>query len=147
MQARQAGGMYLRTLRERRGLSREDIAHELGTDKTQVQRIENGTNDTRGSLLLGFVRAVQGDFGQLADLILNDDATIEDGRQLAEQWLDQQQRGLIQQRVDALPDEDLDLALQIIRQIRSRVVHGDGLGAASKDAPPRPWLKRRRRGG
>ncbi len=143
----QAAGMYLRTLRERRGFSREDVAHELGTDKTQIQRVENGTHDTRSSLLLGFVRVVQGNTDHVADLMLNADATAEEGKQLAEQWLDQEQRGMIQQRVDVLPDEDLDIALQVIRELRARYQAGAARDGAQADVRPRPWLKRRQRRG
>jgi transcriptional regulator with XRE-family HTH domain len=66
----EAVGTYLQKLRERKGLSREQIGYEIGTNAAQVFRIEKGVIDTRGSLLLRFVHAVDGSANELMHLLL-----------------------------------------------------------------------------
>lgn len=82
-----AAGAYLRLLRERRGLSAADVASAAGTNEAQVGRIEKGEIDTRGSLLLKMVQAVQGRAEDVLKLVTDASATIEDGRRKAEEAL------------------------------------------------------------
>jgi transcriptional regulator with XRE-family HTH domain len=56
-----AVGAYLKTLREARGLTLADVASRSSTSETQVIRVESGKIDTRGSLLMHLVHAVEGD--------------------------------------------------------------------------------------
>ena len=60
---------------------------QLGVDHTQIERIEKSQTDTRGSLLLRIVHTLQGSPDQLTELMVNPDATPEDGRRLASEWL------------------------------------------------------------
>jgi hypothetical protein len=78
-----AVGAYLRYLREAQGLQAVDIADKIGTNQTQVWRIENWKSDTRGTLLFKFIRAVNGDANDVELLINNPSATISDGEALA----------------------------------------------------------------
>lgn len=80
-----AAGAYIRTLRERRDLTRDVVAERAGTSVSQLVRIEAGEQETRGSLLLAIVAAVQGNAQHVADLLLSESATAGDGRELAEQ--------------------------------------------------------------
>lgn len=68
-----SSGLYLRVLREAQGISRRELARQLGVDHSQIERIERGVTDTRGSLLLAMVRALHGDANDVADLITGDD--------------------------------------------------------------------------
>jgi transcriptional regulator with XRE-family HTH domain len=79
-----AAGAYIRTLREKRNLTREVIADRAGTSVSQLVRIESGEQETRGSLLLRIVAAVDGDARHIAELLLSETATSDDGRDLAE---------------------------------------------------------------
>lgn len=83
-----AAGAYLRLLREGRGLTRASLARQLSTDDTQVERIEKGRIDTRSSLLFAFIREVRGSADQVMLLLLDDAAGEEQGRALAEAWLE-----------------------------------------------------------
>lgn len=88
----EAAGMYLRTLREARHLSRATVAAQIGTHESQLVRIEAGDQDTRGSLLLAFVNAVQGRADDVQRLMLDKNATAADGRQAADAILTQKER-------------------------------------------------------
>jgi transcriptional regulator with XRE-family HTH domain len=82
-----AVGTYLRTLREAQELSRAEIARALETNEVQVARIEKGEIDTRGSLLLQFLKVVRGDAEQLTSLMTDPLATESTGRTMAEMYL------------------------------------------------------------
>ena len=78
-----AVGAYLRYLRETKGLQAIDVAEKIGTNQTQVWRIENWKSDTRGTLLFKLIKAVGGDVNDVDLLINNPDATQADGETLA----------------------------------------------------------------
>ena len=97
-----AAGMYLRTLREGRGMSRKEIAAALKTSPSQIERIENGEQETRGSLLFGFVDAVRGSAEHVQRLLLSAEASENEGERLARSWL-----GEIVDALKPLPEEGL----------------------------------------
>ena len=78
-----AVGAYLRTLREARNLTREAVADAVNTSVSQLVRIENGEQDTRGSLLFRIVATVRGDVEQVNRLMLSETATPDEGREQA----------------------------------------------------------------
>lgn len=78
-----AVGAYLRYLREAKGLHAIDVAEKIGTNQTQVWRIEHWKSDTRGTLLFKLIRAVGGDANDVDLLINNPNATQTDGEILA----------------------------------------------------------------
>ena len=78
-----AVGAYLRYLREAQGLQAVDIAEKIGTDQTQVWRIEKWKSDTRSSLLFKYIRAVNGDANDVEILLNNMNATKTDGEMFA----------------------------------------------------------------
>lgn len=82
-------GEYLHTLRESLGRTRTEIATQIGTSPSQIHRIEHGEQDTRGTLLLAFNDAVDGNVEQLKSLLLDPTATQTDGRDQAKIWLQQ----------------------------------------------------------
>lgn len=88
----EAVGAYLRTLREARKLSRAAVAAQIGTHESQLVRIEAGDQDTRGSLLLAFINVVRGRAEDVQRLILNQNATVEDGRRMADAALTQSEQ-------------------------------------------------------
>src|SRR5438132_13062566 len=98
-------GLYLRTLRERQGLSRSDLVFELRKrkltlDERQLARIEAGEIDTRSSLLLGITNVLRGSYQRVAELILSDTADEALVQQYVAEW-EQQQRGLTSPEQDA----------------------------------------------
>ncbi|MBF0688335.1 MAG: helix-turn-helix domain-containing protein [Cellulomonas sp.] len=52
-------GMYLRHVRERRGLSQEDLADELGIDRRYVYQIESGTPTLYTRRLFALLRLLE----------------------------------------------------------------------------------------
>jgi transcriptional regulator with XRE-family HTH domain len=118
-----AAGMYIRTLRTAQGFSRADVAALTGTHESQVQRIENGEQETRSSLMVRIVRVVGGDIGQVATLLLDECATAEDGQRYAEAW---QQRiyDRAAQEAARSTDEELDTEIArlsaLLMRLRSR---------------------------
>jgi transcriptional regulator with XRE-family HTH domain len=87
-----AAGAYLWELRDRRGLSRDDIAAQIrvrtgeGTNSVQVMRIEKG-QPTNPAVFAAFVQAVGGSWDEVRSLLLDQDATEELGRKAAREWL------------------------------------------------------------
>lgn len=81
-----AVGAYLRRLRELHGYNRTKVAAALNTNENHIKRMEDAEVNTSGTNLLKFVRFVEGSAEHLADLVMNADATEEDGRKLAEEW-------------------------------------------------------------
>ena len=82
-----ATGAYIWQLRETAGLTRDEVAYISGTNNVQVMRIEKGQIDTRGSLLLAIVKNLNGSAEHIAQLLLDKNATAEQGRTLAQEWL------------------------------------------------------------
>ncbi|NJK81345.1 MAG: helix-turn-helix transcriptional regulator [Chloroflexaceae bacterium] len=78
-----AVGAYLRYLRDKQGLHAKEIAEKIGTNQTQVWRIENWHSDVRSSLIFRHIRVVGGDANDVELLINNPAATVEDGEALA----------------------------------------------------------------
>lgn len=68
-------------------MSRNALGQKIGTDHSLIERIEKGQTDTRGSLLLRIVHMLQGSPDQLTELMVNPNATPDDGRRLANEWL------------------------------------------------------------
>jgi len=111
-----AAGAYLRTLREARGLTRDEVAYQIGTNGVQVMRIEKGEVDTRGSLLMALARRVQANVDQLSRLLLDDKATAEDGQQLATRWLSSHEIA----EIDAMDAGELDEFIALLDEIRQQ---------------------------
>ena len=61
-----AVGAYLRTIRERRGFSRTLLAACVGTNESQLYKIERGAIDTRSSLMFALIATL----GIRADALL-----------------------------------------------------------------------------
>jgi len=83
-----ASGIYLRVLREARYSNRQLLADELGVDDSQIERVEKGLHSTRSPFLFAFIRAVRGNPYHVIRLVLKKDATEEEARALARDWLD-----------------------------------------------------------
>lgn len=83
-----AVGAYLQTLREGRGLSRPWVAERAGTNGTNIYRIETLGQEPRPRMLIGFVRAVQGSFDDIDELLEDDNLPVDVGVELARRRLD-----------------------------------------------------------
>jgi transcriptional regulator with XRE-family HTH domain len=81
-----AVGAYLRRLRELHGLSRTKVAAAMDTNENQIKRIEDAVGSTSGLTLLKLIRFLSGSAEQVADLVVKENVSTEDGRQLAEEW-------------------------------------------------------------
>lgn len=111
-----AAGAYLRTLREGRGLTRDEVAYEIGTSGVQVMRIEKGEVDTRGSLLMALAKRVHANVDHISRLLLDEQATAEDGQQLAAQWLTNHEIAVI----DSLDQGELGEFIALLDEIRQK---------------------------
>jgi transcriptional regulator with XRE-family HTH domain len=78
-----AVGAYIRYLREAQGMQATEIAEKIGTDLTQIWRVEKWKSDTRSTLLFKLIYAVGGDASDVGMLINNPNATKSDGEALA----------------------------------------------------------------
>lgn len=82
-----AVGAYIRTLRQERGLSQEELARLLDTSQKQVSRWENGEHRPIGETLHALVLAVQGNTNDVTALLADSGATPEHGEEAARRWL------------------------------------------------------------
>ncbi len=80
-------GAYLRTLREARRLSRAAITQLIDVTESQIERIEKGAIDTRGTMLLQLADFFNGNLEHIKRLALTKNATEDDGKHLAQEWL------------------------------------------------------------
>jgi transcriptional regulator with XRE-family HTH domain len=62
-------GRALRALRDRAGLTQEELASRVDIGATYVSQVENGHRGVRWHTLLRFLRALDADLRQLADAI------------------------------------------------------------------------------
>lgn len=126
-----AAGAYLRTLREKNDWSRSELADFVraageAANISQIEKIESGKINTRSSLLMIIIDLVGGDANHVKTLIRDQDATIEDGEILALHWITRRKVTQIQEQADAVPVEELDDALAVIRRLRGQIQgHGD----------------------
>jgi transcriptional regulator with XRE-family HTH domain len=84
-----AVGSYLRKLREHQGMSVTKVAGILDTSEAQIRKIERGSVDTRGSMLINYCELVDGNLDDIAQLMLSETATPEYGAKIAERWIAQ----------------------------------------------------------
>lgn len=115
----QAAGAYLQELRNAGGLSREAVARQLRTSDSQVERIELGQTNTRGSVWFEFARIVGANLYHLAALLTDERATRDDGVALAHEALqssmltDEERRYL-----ESLSPEARRAVLELARRMR-----------------------------
>jgi transcriptional regulator with XRE-family HTH domain len=114
-----AAGAYIRTLRETRQLTRAKLAALTGTNIAQIERIERGEQETRGSLLIAIVQAIQGNLEQIGQLLLSDTATADDGQQLARAWLTQEEQRQIDQFAAQIPNSQIAAVNAYIEQLQA----------------------------
>jgi DNA-binding XRE family transcriptional regulator len=84
-----AVGAYLAALRESRGLSQQRLADMIGHSKRQVIRWEQGKETPSALHLHLFVAAVRGSIIQVHQLLINPNATVDDGYTDAAVWASQ----------------------------------------------------------
>lgn len=82
-----AVGAYFLRLREEARLSRLALARQIGTGDAQLLRIENGEQETRGSLIAALTHALDASPQDVLELYLLPNDTLEDGRKRAEQLI------------------------------------------------------------
>lgn len=116
-----AAGAYLWALREEQELSRADVAVQVGTSDVQLMRIEKGEIDTRGSMLMSLLRVLRGNANQVETLILDQEATEQQARDMASSWLKELNRAhydIAQQLAAEIPVDQAKRALEVIRRLR-----------------------------
>lgn len=83
----EAVGSYLKFLRNKRGMTLQQVADASDTSVSQISRIEGGEQETRGSVLLAFTRTVGGSPYDVTQLMLDKDAGADAGEEAAKSWL------------------------------------------------------------
>jgi transcriptional regulator with XRE-family HTH domain len=81
---------YLRILREKMGLSQAEIARSIGVESKQVYRWEKCLSEPSSSSLATFTHIVGGSPEHVTQLILNENATVEDAEFLTKEILKEQ---------------------------------------------------------
>lgn len=79
-----AVGAYFRRLRQLKGMTSTKVGAALETAEAQIRKIENGTIDTRGSMLINMCLLLEGSLDDVAELMISEQATPERARRMAE---------------------------------------------------------------
>lgn len=111
---------YLRVVREGRGMSQDDVARIAGVKLKQVSRWETGEAEPTATSLAAWIAAVRANANQVTRLFIDPDATPDDARQLASEWLSQDGLDEIDRRVANLSDEEREIALRVLSSILKR---------------------------
>jgi transcriptional regulator with XRE-family HTH domain len=131
----EAVGAYLQRLRQKKEMSRIQLATLVGTTETSLWRIESGKQEPRGPLLFALVNAVGGRIEDVQKLLLDETATKDDADQLANQAFSQssnpqeqeeqhrltyqQLQEKIEQVIRILPDHLLDDLINIVEAMHT----------------------------
>jgi hypothetical protein len=122
------------------------VGSKLQAGETQIKRIEDGATDTSGSTLMTFCRLVNGNPTDIEFLMLDEQATAEDGVAAADSWIS------LREQIDRWLKEAPDLEGVIVPgrisdiadDIRSlidwlkRVLHQNGSnGSTTPESPTR----------
>jgi transcriptional regulator with XRE-family HTH domain len=75
---KQAVGAYLEALRTAKGMSRAKLADQLGMSEMNISRVEKGTQDTSGIILVRWASVLQADWTRIHDLAEIDDASLDE---------------------------------------------------------------------
>lgn len=95
-------GAYIRTLREKQGITRSWVAEQVRTSETSLYRIEMGKQAPATALLIGIVKAIKGSFDDVEVLLQGNGSKSEVGEGLADTRLTQyaeEQAGSFRRRV------------------------------------------------
>ena len=111
----QAAMMYLRVLREGRGLSRPALEKRTGIDRKQIYRWERGENRPPASALAVMVEALDRDADVVQELLADDKATALDGERLAKKLLGPSVDERVQQFIQSVDPEERDAILDEVR--------------------------------
>jgi transcriptional regulator with XRE-family HTH domain len=87
-----AAATYLRTLREARGLSQDEVGRRIGVAGKSVYEWERGNTDLGATKLAKFIRIVQGSGEDIISLLTLGDGTEEEGYRVAQKHLSREQR-------------------------------------------------------
>lgn len=108
----QTAGAYLQGLRERRGLSRAQVAKALNSNETQIQRIDYGSSRVNGELLLSYAHYLGANLRHVMHLMLDmpqpQTSDLED----------------LLSKIDALSPERKQVLAAIIRDLLRAEGHG-----------------------
>jgi transcriptional regulator with XRE-family HTH domain len=110
-----AAATYLKTLREAYGISQDEVARSLGTSTRVVGGWERAETDPASSSLAAFTRFVHASAEHVVTLLINPDATQDDGVRLAHQWLEQSKQRFLDELTTHSADEPLRDLLTILR--------------------------------
>lgn len=111
----QTAMVYLRTLREARGLSQADVARAAKVESKQVYRWERGESEPPASGLAAFVALVAGRAEDVQVLISDPQATIERAQALARRALGPSTEDRIQRLIEQADPAELDRAIAEVR--------------------------------
>lgn len=111
-----AAGAYLWELRDaiRPKMSRDAAAAKLDTVRSQIENMEYGNNETLAPRYMAFVRLVGGDWDEVADLLLSETATVEDGKAKARERIKQRAKAI----ADQVPSEEVPGVVAWVRSLR-----------------------------
>jgi transcriptional regulator with XRE-family HTH domain len=114
-----AATAYLKTLREARNLSQDDVAEAIGASMRQVGAWERGQADPASSSIAAYIRFVHASAEHVVSLLINPIATAEDGAQLAGQWLEESEQSYVRTLDSTSIDDQLHELLDVLRAFRS----------------------------
>lgn len=109
-----AVAVYLRVLRDGRGLTQAQAAVRAGIAPKTLERWEGGKNEPTISNLRSLVRVLRGSVDDAIYLLVRDEVTEADGREAAEAWLNlsDEEQSRVDSILTATPSDELDVLLK-----------------------------------
>jgi transcriptional regulator with XRE-family HTH domain len=123
----EALGAYLKTLREGRRLRVNEVLRQLGArlhlekpvDQTRLWRAENGKSWPEGDFLVALLDIIGADLSDVAWIQQHPEANASEGESRAQSILSQGSYRKATQLTENIPDVDVGVALDFVRQLRS----------------------------
>lgn len=107
-----ATGAYLRSLRDKQGLTQEAVASDMGISSRTLSRWENGETEPPATALAALVRLLNGSVADALALLLDTSATVEDGERKT-------QEHQITEAAHHMTDDELQEAIAILEALRT----------------------------
>ncbi len=114
-----AAAAYLKIIREARGISQDEVARHLGTSTRVVGGWERSEADPASTSLAAFTRFIHASAEHVVTLLIDPDATQDDARRLANEWLEHSQQQVLQTLERASDNDQLRDLLVILRSFSS----------------------------
>lgn len=113
-----AVAIYLREIRQARGLTQESLAERVGVSKRTIERFERNEGEVSASTFEQIIAALRASAQQIHYLATNAAATIDQAKSLAREWLRDNTQDQLNELADSIHSGGkMAEALALIQQL------------------------------